>query len=267
MRNPLAIAKRRVRSMLEATSPGYRLLLRLRDGARGPTGRPSAAWHNAVLKTRLERDNAVAQVRKLGLPVVSDTQKNWDTLAALHCILTETSTSAKILDAGAEIYSRILPWLFLYGYTKLEGINIVFQDQRRLGPIIYKHGDITYTDYAPETFDAIACLSVVEHGVDLSAYFMEMARLLKPGGILITSTDYWQSPTDTKGRQMYGAPVHIFTRDEIEQAIALAAQFGFVLTSNIDLSCDERVVHWSAVGLDYTFVIFTLRKSGEGARN
>jgi SAM-dependent methyltransferase len=117
---------------------------------------------------------------------------------------------AKIIDAGAETYSRILPWLFLYGYTKLEGINIVFTDRKRLGPIIYKHGDVTFTDYAPKTFDAIACLSVVEHGVDLSAYFKEAARILKPGGILITSTDYWQTPIDTRGRQMYGVPVHIF---------------------------------------------------------
>jgi SAM-dependent methyltransferase len=263
MRNPLAVAKRRVRSMLETISQGYRFLLRRSEGANGPTGRPSAPWHNAVLTTRRERDHAVAQVKKLGLPVVSDTPKNWDTLAALDCILSNTSTSAKILDAGAETYSRILPWLSLYGYTKLEGINIVFTDRKRLGPITYKHGDLTSTDYAPESFDAIACLSVVEHGVDLSAYFKEAARILKPGGILITSTDYWSTPIDTRGQQMYGVPVHIFTRDKIEQAIALAAQHGLFQTSKIDLSCDEKVVHWSDVGLDYTFAVFTLRK---GAR-
>jgi SAM-dependent methyltransferase len=261
MRNPLAIAKRGARSVLESTNVGYRFLLRRSDDVSGPKGRPSAPWHNAVLRTRLERDEAIAQVQKLGLPVVSDLQKNWDTLAALDCILAETSTSATVLDAGAEVYSRILPWLFLYGYTKLEGINLVFTDRKRLGPIIYKHGDVTSTDYAPETFDAIACLSVVEHGVDLSAYFKEAARILKPGGILITSTDYWQTPIDTRGQQMYGVPVHIFTLDEIEQAIALAAQHGFVLTSKIDLSCDEKVVHWNDVDLDYTFVVFTLRKA------
>jgi SAM-dependent methyltransferase len=118
--------------------------------------------------------------------------------------------------------------------------------------------------YASETFDAIACLSVVEHGVDLSAYFREAARILKPGGILITSTDYWQTPIDTRGQQMYGVPVLIFTQEQIKQAIALAAQHGLVLTSKIDLSCDEKVVHWSDVGLDYTFVVFTLRKGAHG---
>jgi SAM-dependent methyltransferase len=249
-----------MRNSPETTSLAYRFLLTRGEDAKVPTGRPSAPWHNAVLTTRRERDDAIAQVKKLGLPVVSDNSKNWDTLAALDCILSSTSTNARILDAGAELYSRILPWLFLYGYTRLEGINIVFTERKRLGPINYKHGDVTSTDYAPETFDAITCLSVIEHGVDLSAYFNEAARILKPGGLLITSTDYWQTPIDTRGQHMYGVPVHIFTQEQIERTVSLAGRYGLVLTSKIDLSCDEKVVHWRAMNLDYTFVIFTLRK-------
>ncbi|MGB8513286.1 MAG: hypothetical protein WCE24_10920, partial [Pseudolabrys sp.] len=53
------------------------------------------------LKTSKESDEATEQVRRLGLPIVRDLCKNWDTLAALDCILDSTSTSAKILDAGA----------------------------------------------------------------------------------------------------------------------------------------------------------------------
>jgi hypothetical protein len=86
------------RRVLEATSPGYRCVLKL---ARGPTGKPIAPWDNAVLKTSKESDEATEQVRRLGLPIVRDLCKNWDTLAALDCILNSTSTSAKILDAGA----------------------------------------------------------------------------------------------------------------------------------------------------------------------
>jgi hypothetical protein len=86
------------RRVLEATSPGYRCVLKL---ARGPTGKPIAPWDNAVLKTSKESDEATEQVRRLGLPIVRDLCKNWDTLAALDCILDSTSTSAKILDAGA----------------------------------------------------------------------------------------------------------------------------------------------------------------------
>lgn len=93
-----------------------------------------------------------------------------------------------MLDAGAEMYSCILPWLCLYKFRRVEGINLVFKGVTRRGPITYKYGDITHTEYDTATFDAITCLSVVEHGVDLNTYFREMSRILKPGGILITST-------------------------------------------------------------------------------
>ena len=256
----LAGAKCRVRAFLEATSPGYRYFLRRREGVNRPIGKPNAPWHNAVLKTSEERDKATEQVRRLGLPIVNDRHKNWDTLAALDCILASTSRKAKILDAGAEIYSRILPWLFLYGYRNLEGINVAFKDRKKLGPIVYRHGDVTATDYADETFDAIACLSVVEHGVDLNAYFKEASRILKLNGVLVTSTDYWHEPIDTDGKKMYGVPVHIFTRAELEQAIRTAQRYGLALTSPLDLACNEKAVHWRNTGLDCTFVVFTLKK-------
>ena len=259
MKGAVALTKQKIRSLLDRADD-YRFLLRS-VGIGVPSDRPRAPWQNAVLKNRRELNQALEEVARLGLPAVADTPKNWDTLAALACILSHTSTSARVLDAGAEMYSRILPWLCLYGYGNLQGINIVFKHRKRRGPIIYRHGDITATDYATETLDAIACISVIEHGVDLSAYFKECARILKPGGILITSTDYWQSPIDTRGQWMYGVPVRIFTASDIRDAISLAAQHGFTLTSAIDLTCDEKVVHWHEVDLDYTFVTFTLRKS------
>jgi SAM-dependent methyltransferase len=254
-------AKQTARHLMESTTPGYRFLLRRGLQVRGHLEPPRAPWHNAVLQTRQERDRAIEQVTNLSLPLVADPPKNWDCLAALDCILANTSKRARVLDAGSELYSRILPWLCLYGYKKLVGINLVFKEKTKRGPITYKYGDVTCTDYDPASFDAITCLSVIEHGVDLEAYFREMSRVLKPGGVLITSTDYWHTPIDTKGQQMYGIPVHIFTQPEILQAIELAEGCGFALTSPIDLSCNERVVHWEKVGVDYTFLILTLRKS------
>jgi SAM-dependent methyltransferase len=252
--------KRTFRRWVEATAPGYAFFLRRDHDVRGSLRRPLAPWHNSVLKSRQERDAAVEQVRNLKLPLLFDAPKNWDSLAALDCVLATTSKRARILDAGAEMYSRILPWLCMYGYRRLEGINIAFKEQVKLGSIKYKYGDITGTDYDSETFDAITCLSVVEHGVDLKAYFGEMSRILKRGGVLITSTDYWQTATDSKGQHMYGVPVNVFTQDDILKALELAERSGLVLTAPIDLTCNEKVVHWKEVGLDYTFLIFTLRK-------
>jgi len=50
----------------------------------------------------------------------------------------------------------------------------------------YVHGDITHaTELAPESFDVIYSVSVLEHIMDLEAAFAEMYRLLKPGGVVI----------------------------------------------------------------------------------
>lgn len=258
----MALIKRQIRRLAERTTLGYRLLLTRDLGAGWRIGRPCAPWHNAVLQTIDERNAAIRQAKQLGLPVVNDLPKNWDSLAALDCILANTKPKGKILDAGAELYSMILPWLFLFGYRDLEGINLVFDKNKpvRRGPITYKYGDITRTSYNSNTFDAITCLSVIEHGVAVRDYFREMSRILKPGGMLITSTDYWQMPVDTRGQKVYGVPVHVFTKDEITSFLDIARSFDLILTGPLTLSCSDKVVHWDMVDLDYTFIVFTLRK-------
>ena len=272
--------RQRLRYVAEQSSLGYRILLRsralkerLKTGRRpisglntiiGHPGKPHAPWHNAVLQADTEKNMAVARAVTLGLPSHIERSKNWDSLAALDCILANTRPGANILDAGAELYSVILPWLFLYGYRKLHGINLAFQERTHRGPIVYDHGDITHTVYEPGSFDAVTCLSVVEHGVDLTAYFREMSRILKPGGILVTSTDYWDTPVDTRGQAAFGVPVHIFTELEIKDAIHIAERFGFELTSPVQFGCKEKVVRW--LGLDYTFILFSLRKVSDEGR-
>jgi hypothetical protein len=139
--------KSKLRSIVEETSLGYRLLLAREWGATRPSRPPRAPWYNAVLQTKEEMEGAVAQVTNLGLPKMGDLETNWDSLAAIDCILANTKPSARMLDAGAELYSVILPWLFLYGYRRLEGINLVFEEPVRRGPILYEHGDITQTKY------------------------------------------------------------------------------------------------------------------------
>jgi len=200
---------------------------------------PHAPWHNAVLQTYAESDLAAARAMTLCLPSHRGRAKNWDSLAALDCILANTRPDGNILDAGAELYSVILPWLFLYGYRKLHGINLAFQERTQRGPIVYEHGDITRTLYESGSFDAVTCLSVIEHGVDLTAYFREMSRILKPGGILLTSTDYWETPVDTRGQVVYGAPVHIFSEVEIRDALRIAERFGFETTGPVPFGCKE----------------------------
>jgi hypothetical protein len=114
---------------------------------------PNAPWHNAVLKKQAEVTESLNIVQTIGLYPSRDSPKNWDSLAALDCILARTDRDSRILDAGAETYSVLLPWLALYGYRDLTGVNLVFHRQRRMGPIVLEYGDITNTNYDNESFD------------------------------------------------------------------------------------------------------------------
>ncbi len=251
---------RRIKSAALRFDSLYRLELKFKFGASRLTEKPGPFVENAVLKTRAEWESATANAKKLGVPHHRGPEKNWDHLAAVSTILSHTESSARILDAGAELYSNVLPALFLYGYRDLYGINLSFTDPARRGPIRYLPGDITRAPFADAYFDAITCMSVIEHGVPLDSYFREMRRLLKPDGLLITSTDYFPTHIDTRGLTAYGSPIKIFSQPEIQSALSLAQNLGFELTSSLDLDCVEKPVRWKEYGLEYTFVIFTLRK-------
>src|SRR4030088_2905767 len=87
--------KSKLRPLVERTNLGYRLMLaRDRRAMRRPAP-PNAPWHNAVLQTERERDYALEQIGSLGLPVMQDRVKNWDSLAALDCILSNTTPQAR----------------------------------------------------------------------------------------------------------------------------------------------------------------------------
>jgi SAM-dependent methyltransferase len=113
-------------------------------------------------------------------------------------------------------------------------------------------------------FDFITSLSVIEHGVNIQNYFKEMNRILKKDGILLTSTDYWPDKILNGVKTEYNPkhnPDNIFSMEEIEtNIIKTAKQYGFVLTEPIDFTYEDKVVHWDAIGLDYTFIFFALKK-------
>ena len=251
---------RRLKSAVLQPDFAYRAYLRMKFGAGRLTGIPEGPLPNGTLQTEEEWQATGEQARRLRVPRHRSPEKNWDHLAAVFAILNRTTASARVLDAGAEFYSNVLPALFVYGYRDLIGINLSFTREARRGPIRYRHGDITRTDFPDGYFDAATCMSVIEHGVPLEGYLREMHRILKPGGLLITSTDYFATPIDTRGQTAHGAPIKIFTRAEIEELLRLAESIGFEQTGPVHLDCAEKAVRWAQAGLAFTFVVFTLRK-------
>lgn len=248
---------------MERFEPIYRLNL-LRRGVRASPGPPQTPRLNRTLATIEEWQTAQAEVRRLGLPPHPDGPKNWDALGALGVLLRSVPPSGCVLDAGGETYSPLVEWLYLYGYRCLEVLNLAFKRPFRRGPIRYLPGDCTRTAYPDGRFDAVACLSVLEHGVEPERFLEEARRILRPNGHLLLSTDYWPTPVDTAGRTAYGVPVKVFDRSGIERLLHLAETLGFRPTDAVDLGARDRAVRWERLDLDYTFVALHLQKVPEG---
>ena len=248
---------RRVAGRVGATEWNLRRRIRA-SGGRLPADVPHPDWMNSVLKTRRQVDEAIREVDRCGLLRHPDPAKNWDSLAAVRTILGQTTTGARVLEMGARLYSVMLPWLYQYGYRHLIGIDLVYDEPICRGPIRYEFGDLTRTRFPDGSFDVVCAMSVIEHGVEPRAYFAEAARLLAPGGLLLTSTDYWKERVDAGGQIAYGQPITIFTIDEIAAMLQTAREYGFRLLRDVDLVCEEPAVTWERYGLEYTFVCFAL---------
>jgi SAM-dependent methyltransferase len=242
----------------------YKNYLRLIERFKFSPLRPkSIPWQNTTLKTRRDVMLAINYVKELNLNYMkANIEKNWDSLITLDTILRNTNNSSRILDAGGKKNSLILHWLYQYGYNNLYCINLLFKRKIRRGNITFLPGDLTKTEFPDNYFDVITCISVMEHGVNLEKYFMEMNRILKKGGLLITSTDYWEDKINTNNIYIYDNPVFIFDKDSIIKLLEIADNSGFELFgSEVDLRCKEKAVYWKRFDLNFTFLIFCLKKS------
>lgn len=213
---------------------------------------------NRTLADTAVVDRSTSFLQRAALPTHGDKEKNWDNLIAIwHTILTTDSNHA-VMDIGATPESAYLPSLRRLGYQDLVSINLNEPNPRTVDGIVYRQGDCTASDFPDGHFSFISCLSVIEHGVDIRKFMQESSRLLRSGGHLFVSTDYWQDPVDTMGQMAFGAPVKVFAAGDIVEMVRIAQESGLQVTGNIDLSCKQRVVNW--IGMDYTFINVLFRK-------
>jgi SAM-dependent methyltransferase len=221
-----------------------------------PTLTEEEAQLNTTLKLKTDIGRYIEVAKRMGYVHRHDPPKNWDNVKALDWIMKRhPNKDAVIMDAGGIPASAFLPSLQNFGYKRLVALDLSNPEPAQYkGDIVYKRGDITDTRYPDNYLDAVSCLSVIEHGVPLDKFFAEMARVMKPGGSLVVSTDYWdEKVVNPDERQAYGVPVHIFSQQEMEQAVQIAAKYGFRLSGPVDYSCRERTVSW--MGFDYTFIV------------
>src|SRR5665213_4499487 len=130
-----------------------------------PSALPKVA-PTAVLQDDADWRDAVDEARKRGLPLHRDLPKNWDTVGAASTVLSRVGPTGRVLDAGAARYSTLLIWLYLYGLRDLVGINLEFRrtvHHGHNGCVAFEPGDATASRFDAGSFDAMTCLSVIEH--------------------------------------------------------------------------------------------------------
>lgn len=196
---------------------------------------------------------------------VGDLHKSWDVLLTLEAIRNEVTPNEPIVDLGA-FASEVLCVLASAGYTNLTGVDfdplvthMPFRDR-----ITWLRGDMSRTGLAAGTVAAAVAISSIEHG----HYFpvlREAARLLKPGGLFLGSTDYWPDKINTDGIEMFSLPWTILSADDVTRFFKDAASLGLHPSGPIETAAAEPCAY-SADRL-YTFGWFALRKASDNAAN
>ena len=219
------------------------------------------------LQTRLESDAATVLVESLGLPSHHDSQKNWDTFKCISYIASLNDLETPVLDAGSGARVVAPRWLHQLGYKNVYACDIqgAQKDLYKSIGLRFSVQDLTATNYESDFFQAVTCISVIEHNVPLDAFAREMARILKPGGLLLVSTDYWSEFIDCSGIYPYGfdaGEMKIIDPKELNEFVGMAQAAGMELCAPLQFETTDRAVRWERTDRDYTFTFVALRKKG-----
>jgi SAM-dependent methyltransferase len=231
-----------------------------------------------VLRSSDEILEAQRRARALRLCQVPDERKAWDNLVAVEII---QALSCRAEDPIADLGCRsgiILTWLHQLGYRRLYGCDL----RRPLPPLrsavargklrtaasgvqMYARNrsrmciaPVEQTPFPGGAFVAVTAMSVIEHGVDTSRFFAEAARLLRPGGTLVASTDYWPPGVATRGLRRFPhahGDDRVYTRDDIEVLVNEARANRLEPRETFDLQAAEPII--DADGLRYTFLVLS----------
>jgi ubiquinone/menaquinone biosynthesis C-methylase UbiE len=193
------------------------------------------------------------------LPVHRGRYKNWD-MCHLNNFINDLPRDIKILDSGCWGLNTA-KLLKHKGFNNIIGIDLYEQEDhlkddliknKELGIALVK-GDTESTNFQDNAFDLIVSISVIEHGINFKRFLSESKRILKSGGYLFVTCDYWEDKIITNDFNW-----NILDRESVTNFIYTALGEGFKLVQNTELGrCVDKVIKWN--GQEYTFLMLIFK--------
>lgn len=111
----------------------------------------------------------------------------------------------------------------------------------------------------PASVDVITAISVLEHVKEWRTFLRACGALLKPGGLLFLTLDYW----DAHGKDtahFHWMRERIYNRDSIQDVLQILREVGVVRYGPVDWTYRGNQVYG-----EYSFLAVTLEKKGATA--
>jgi SAM-dependent methyltransferase len=211
-----------------------------------------------VLQSWQEIQAATLKIQQQGLPLHLDVHKNWDH-SLLYDAIGRMDLQSCMIDLGCGEYCT-LNFLAALGFNNLHGIDLQLEPNNADTTYFLYQGNLTQTPLVSGSCDVGISISVIEHGVDLSAFFAEISRLLKTNGLLFITTDYWEERIEIDSAiKPFELDWKVFCKADIQQLIALAQENNLVLEQDgIIPACSDKPIAWH--DYNYTFIALLFRK-------
>jgi len=181
--------------------------------------------------------------------------KNWDMANVIPKIFGGT-----ILDMG----STTSPILYNVECAKKYGIDPT-PEQNKIPGVEYFVGDLLDVPLPGNSLDFITCLSVLEHGVDIHRFARECGRLLKKGGKLFVTFDFWAPKIMLQSDiHLYGVKWTPLGPSDVAFLIHQAMEFSLFLSSDVDLTVGDPIItpeNYSPCEPSYTFALLEFVKN------
>jgi SAM-dependent methyltransferase len=224
-----------------------------------------------VLQGWEEIGDAILELQRRAVPLHLTPQKNWDHWL-LHNTLAKVPKDSPIADLGCG-EGHTLRMLHTLGFQALEGLDVkiapglrarqafsMCRERTWVPPYHLRRSNLGKTPLQGQSFGTVVSISTIEHGVEVRGFFQEAARLLRVGGLLFITTDYWEDKIDiSDAGHAFGLPWKIFCRDEILELASVAKGAGLLPVTTAEIPpCSDRPVFWNNYA--YTFIAMLFGK-------